>query len=277
LTVPADPTFADSSTQRESARTRGRTIFASPPWDEVADRAALLLSDPPADLEVEATPGYWIVVERDVSRSLPADFAQPLFRGEPVIRALDLDGAHTARLEVLTRESAQRLVEGVSRNSIEARWRIRHAEPIVDRLRLQEQLASAAAQLPVGAPNRVTRTLWLEAHAGLRALSEANGRPLLVAAGETRGALERLACFLDVGAYPPARYLAAAAASTALGQRLGDWFAGLGDAVGGDEAAARRTTGSIDQVRKEVHAVVRLSVGTHDWLADPDPFWLRAR
>ena len=273
--MPFDPTSADSSTRRESARTHGRTVFESPPWDEVADRAALLLTDPPSDLEVEATPGYWIVVERDVSRSLPADLAQPLYRGEPVVRALD--GAHAARLEVLTRESAQRLVEGVSRSGIEARWRVRHAEPIVDRLRLQEQLAAAAAQLPVGAPHRVTRTLWLEAHAGLRALSEANGRPLLVAAGETRGALERLACFLDVGAYPPARYLAVAAASTALGQRLGDWFAGFADAVGGDETAARRTTGSIEQVRKEVQTVVRLSVGTHDWLADPDSFWLRTR
>ncbi len=265
--------MTDPDTQREAARAQGRTLLEDAPWHEVADRAALLLTDPPTDLEVTATPGYWIVVERDVSRSLPSDLAQPLYRGDPVVRTIDGLG----RLEVLTLEAARRLVEGVSRSSIEARWRVRHSEPIADRLRLQEQLAASATQLPSEAPDRLVRALWLEAHAGLRALPDANARASLVVAGETRGALERLACFLEGGAYPPAAYLEAAAAPTALGQRLGGWFAGLAQAAGGDEAALRRTAGSVDQVREEVRTVVRQHLGVHGWLTDPDAFWLRAR
>lgn len=263
---------ADPDAQRESTRARGRSLLETPPWHEVADRAALILTDPPADLDVAATPGFWLVVERDVSRSLPADLAQPLYRGEAVVRPAD-----GSRLEVLTLEAALRLVEGVSRASLEARWRVRHAEPLSDRLRLGERLAAAATQLPGDVPDRVVRTLWLESHTALAALESAEGRLQLVVAGEARAALGRLACFLDAGAYPPARYLEAATAPTALGMRLDDWFDGLVAGVGGDEAAARRTAQSAGQVREEVRTLVRQRVGTHDWLTDPDAFWLRAR
>jgi hypothetical protein len=266
----------DPDAQRETARARGRTLLEGPSWDAVADRAALLLTDPPLELDATAAAapqfGFWLILERDVSRSLPDDLAQPLYRGEPVVRSED-----GARVEVMTLEAAQRLVEGVSRASIEARWRVRHAEPVQDRLRLGERLGASAAQLPGGAPERVARTLWLEANAGLNALLALDVTPSLVVAGETRGALERLACFLERGAYPPARYLEAAAAPTALGMRLGNWFTGLIDGVGGDESALRRTALSVDQVREEVRTVVRQRVGVHDWLQHPDAFWLRVR
>jgi hypothetical protein len=263
---------AGPDAQRESARARGRSLLEAQPWHEVADRAALILTDPPAEFDVETTPGFWFVIEREVSRSLPADLAQPLYRGEAVVRTLD-----DSRLEVLTLEAAARLVEGVSRASIEARWRVRNAEPLSDRLRLGERLAAAAAQLPGDAPDRVVRALWLESSAALRALEGAGSRLALVVAGEARTALARLACFLDTGAYPPARYLEVAAAPTALGMRLDDWFDGLVAGVGGDAAAARRTAQSAGQVLEEVRTVVRQRVGTHDWLTDPDAFWLRAR
>lgn len=49
---------ADPDAQRESARARGRSLLEAPPWHEVADRAALILTDPPAEFEVEATPAF---------------------------------------------------------------------------------------------------------------------------------------------------------------------------------------------------------------------------
>jgi hypothetical protein len=282
VTVTSDPDAHTADDPRDAARAQGRTLLEGAPWAEVADRAALLLTDPPAELDVESAPRYWLIVERDVSRSLPANMAQPLYRGEAVVLPLDGAGGR-GHLEVLTLEGATRLLDGVSRGAIEARWRVRHAQPLVDRLRLHERLSAAAAQLPSGAPERVTRTLWLEAHSGLRDLAATPAAATapkalsLVAAGETRGALERLACFLDAGAYPPARYLDVAAATTALGQRLVPWFDGLAAAAACDEAAVRRTTGSLDQVREEVRSVVRLREGTYDWLTDPDAYLLRSR
>lgn len=266
---------------REQAREWGRALLASPPWAAVSDRVTLLLVEPPFGLEEPpaTTPvTFWLTLDAAAARSLPPEYRTPLTTDRGVFQR-PRTPAELGRvsLAVMTDEALHRLLEGTSRSSMEARWQVRHVEAVSDRLRRTEQYALRAGLLPDDAPERVSRTLWLDAVTAARGLEVVAGSPLagLAPAGEAAAALARLACFDDSGAYPPAAYLLAAARQTRLGRRIATWLDDLPRAVGGDEAAARRVVGARDQVLEEARTILGERYRERPWLREPEAFSLR--
>lgn len=266
---------------REQAREWGRALLAAPPWSAVSDRVSLLLVDPPFGLEDGPATGvlsFWLTLDTQAARSLPAEYRTPLTSDRGVFeRPRTAAGAPRVSLAVMTDESVHRLLQGTSRASMEARWQARHVDLISDRLRRGEQYSLRAGLLPDEAPERVSRTLWLDAVSASRGLDGIEGDPAaaMAPAGEVSGALCRLACFDDHGGYPPAAYLRVAARQTRLGRRIATWLDDLPRAIGGDEAAARRVLGARDQVLEEARMILGERYRDRPWLREPEAFMLR--
>ncbi len=266
---------------REQAREWGRGLLAAPPWSDVSDRITLLLVSPPVGLDEDVTAGpptLWLTLDGGAARSLPTEYRTPLTSDRGVFERPRVSG-DLARLTlaVMTDDALHRLLQGTSRPSLEARWQVRHLEAVSDRLRRAEQYALRAGLLPDDAPERVSRTLWLEAVQAASAIDVLPVAPGAAAlpAGEAAAALCRLACFDDAGAYPPAAYLRAAARGTRLGRRIATWLDDLPRAVGGDEAAARRVVAARDQVLEEARTVLGERYRGRPWLQEPEAFLLR--
>lgn len=262
---------------RDAARAWGATLLASPPWSEVADRVTLLVVSPPLghdDTAASAT--LWLAIDAPTARLLPPEFAAPLGRDETVVhRPRTMDAA----LAVFTDAALHRLLQAVTPVGLEARWLIRRAEAITDRLHRLEEFQARANLLPAEAPERIARGLWLDlvsASLGLTAsLATARGAAL-PAAGETLGALLRLAVAVEDGAHPPVAWLAAGSAETRIGRRLRSWIDDLAAAVGGDEAAARRVLAARQQALDEVAQVLGERWRGRPWLQSPEAYLLRA-
>lgn len=265
----------------EQAREWGRALLAASPWSGVSDRVTLLLVEPPTGSEEApraAAFAFWLTLDAEAARSLPSEYRAPLTSDRSVFERprAGVAGARTS-LSVMTDESLHRLLQGTSRASMEARWQTRHAHTVADRMRRGEQYALRANLLPDDAPERISRTLWLDAVAASRgldvlAVDAASG---VGAAGEASAALCRLACFDDGGSYAPAAYLRHAARETRLGRRIATWLDDLPRAVGGDEDAARRVIGARDQVLEEARTILGERYRDRPWLRDPEAFLLR--
>ena len=262
-----------SDARSESAREWGRALLTTAPWSTVNDRATLLLVDPAPGLEIPAG-----AIDTATGRSLPAPYGTALASDRAVVERHRLPEAGIAKVAILTDDSLHRLLQGTTRTAMEARWQARHHEVVSDRMRRGEQYALRAGLLPDEAPERVTRTLFLELVAAIRGLSHLAAAPAsaVAAGGEASAALCRLACFDDSGAYPPPSYLRAGAVGTRIGRRLGVWLDDLARALGGDEASARRTLASREQVIEEVRTVLGELYRDRLWLRTPEAYGLRA-
>lgn len=267
---------------REQAREWGRALLAAPPWSTVSDRVSLLIVDPPIGLgDAIPTAGYsfWLTIDADAARSLPSEYRAALTSDRTIVEHPRVEaGQPRITLAVMTDESVHRLLQGVTRSGLEARWLARHADGVSDRMPRGEQYELRAGLLPEDAPERITRGLWIEAVSAVRGLDalSASGADGLPAAGEAMAALSRLACFDGSGGYPPAAYLRAVSRETRLGRRLVIWVDDLPKAVAGDEAAVRRVLAGRDQVIEEARTFLGERYRDRPWLRDPDAFILRA-
>jgi hypothetical protein len=273
----------DPAALRDQAREWGRSLLEAAPWESVSDRVTLLVVTPPASLEALVVPGHvalWLTIDRPAVRSLSADLARPLTQDEAVVQHHRAAGDTPAvTLTAMTDEALHRLLQGMSRRAMEARWHVRHVEAVADRLRRAEQYQARAGMLPEDGVERLARTLWVEtavAARGLDGLRSARPAEAIPAAGEAAAALCRLACAWDDGAYPLTEYLRAAAAETRIGRRVAPWLDDFGPAIGGDEAATRRVLGSREQALAEVRAVLGERFRARPWLTDPEAYALRA-
>jgi hypothetical protein len=275
--APASPSPPDAF--RERARERGRALLAVAPFDEIADRATLLLTSPPTGVDSDTVPAYaglWLIIETGDARALPAPYRGGLTRDSSYVEFLRASGEMPAVLLTITTNHTE-LLEGVSRRSLEARWSVRHAEAVRDRLDRLPRLAAAAARFPHEAMERILRPLWLQAAPALRTLwivAESPGDAVPVA-GEAAAAVCRIACVFDSGDHPPTEFLFAEAKTTRIGRRLTSWLDDFAPALGGDEVAARRVTAARDQVQREIAAVLAERYGDRPWLRDPEAFALR--
>ena len=254
----------------ESARAWARSLLDAAPWTELTERLSLLLTAPPAvqwaDGDESVPRAAWLIVDAATLRALPPELREPLLSdGNSVRRAPD------GELTVFTLDALSRLLDATTRRSLELRWNVRHAEPLHDPLRRQEELSAAAARLPDDAYERIVRPLYLQAVASLLALA----RPDVVVAGEAAAALARLACVLEDGIHPPPQWLMAAVAETELGARITSWLHDLPRALGGDEVAGRRVVSGGEAVRRAVDAVLRPHFGTARWFKAPEAYALR--
>lgn len=272
---------ASRHTLRERARARGLSLLECEPWSEVADRASLLLLDPPnVEWAIETEPAtLWLIVERELVRHLPKTAQDSLQRERVLIEQHRGPGEVAIDLVAFTEEGVNDLIEGISRRSLEARWGVTHAEPLRDKMRRQERLAGQAANLPEGGPERVIRPLYLQsvaATAALGAVASGDAASLLAAAGDAAGSLARLACVIESGSHPPPRHLLLAARETALGRRLATWLDDLPLLLAGDEAAGRRIAGSREQVIEETTRLLGPEFRDRPWLQDPTSYALRS-
>lgn len=262
---------------REQAREWGRALLAAAPWSGVSDRVTLLLVEPPARFPATQRATFWLTVDAPTARSLPDPYGPALASDRAVVeypRGSDLQ----VMLNVLTDETLHRFLGGTTPNAIEARWQARHLEVISDRLRRSEQYALRAGLIPDDAPERITRTLFLELVAAVKALAPLEAAPsaTFAAAGAASAAACRLACFDDAGNYPPLEHLRAVAAETRFGRRIATWLDDLVRAVGGDDAAARRAVAAGDQVVVEARTILGEIYRDRLWLRTPEAFSLRA-
>lgn len=270
---------------RERAREQGRSILSVAPWAEIEHRLTLLLVEPPAVPWAGAAAGaaLWLITDGAAARTLPDGQREPLLRDGVLLPQAHAtggaEGAAAIDLTAFTLERIEGALEGVGRRSLELRWSVRRAEPLHDPLRRHDQLAAAAARIPDDALERIVRPLYLQAHESLRTLEAvlAAGRydDATVAAGEAAGALTRIACVLEEGIHPPARWLLPAARETGLGGRIAPWLDDLPAAAGGDEAAVRRVRDGCDAVLRAVTAALHPRFGGADWLLSPDASALR--
>jgi hypothetical protein len=273
----------DPAALREQAQEWGRALLLQPPWEPLTERLSLIMVSPPVDSTLEYAPPeatLWLLLDRPSMGSLPDTIGQPLRTiGAHVERHRATTTTPAITLAVRSVEAIEHQVEGVGRREFELRWTLLHAAPIADRLRRLEQLASTARLLPPDGLERAVRGLWLDAQAAGRALWPLASEPghALTAAGELSGALLRLACLMDEGAYPPADWLRSAATGTRIGMRLGAWLDDLTAGLSSDDAAARRAVNAVDQVLEEVRLVLRERYADRDWLRDPAVYELRAR
>lgn len=269
-----------AATLRDRAREWGRALLAAAPWDALSERVTLIVTAPPTG--VEAAPGtvaLWLAIDTPSARALPAEY-RGLLSDDAVIQRHRASGdLPEIVLTITTDTAADRLLQGVTQRAMEARWQVRHAEVVTDRLRRAENFALRAGMLPDDGPERILRGLWVEAHAAARAfpaIAGPRGAEALGAAGELVAALCRIACFMDDGAYPPSEWLLVAARPTRIGKRIGAWIDGVVPALGGDAAAARRVASSLDQVIAEVQEVLAERYRGRPWLTAPEAFALRA-
>ncbi|MCK9495084.1 MAG: hypothetical protein M0R75_06255 [Dehalococcoidia bacterium] len=262
---------------REQAREWGRALLAGTPWTGVPDRVTLLLVEPPVRFPSTGSVTYWLTVDTAAARGLADPYGPALTSDRAVVEHPRTPGLNVT-LAVMTDEALHRFLGGTTPAAIEARWQARHLEPISDRLRRGEQYALRAGLLPDDVPERVTRTLFLELVAAVRALAPLEVQPSagLAAAGAASAAACRLACFDDAGNYPPAQHLRAEAAETRLGRRIVTWLDDLVRAVGGDDAAARRAVSAGDQVIEEARTILGELYRDRPWLRTPEAFALRA-
>ncbi len=276
-----DPTAA----LREQARERGRRLLAAPPFESIADRTTLLLTSPPADdlgdaAFAPAVPAFWMLVDPALARALP----------DPYRSALQRDGVYVARerargpgdaldgYDLTITIDATTTFEGVARRTLESRWAVRHAQVVHDRMGRHAQLIAAAGRYPQDVPERITRALWLQLVAAVRALwviGVAPAAAALPAAGEAAAALCRLACVHDEGDHPTLDLLVAVARGTRIGKRVATWLDDLAAALGGDAAATRRVLAAADQVLREVAGVLGELYRDRPWLRDPEAYALR--
>lgn len=276
---------------REQAREQGRLILGVAPWAEIEHRLTLLLVEPPAVpwAGVSATAVLWLITDGAAARTLPDGQREPLL-GDGVLRlpahatggAAGAAGAGAIDFTAFTLERIEGALAGVGRRSLELRWSMRRAEPLHDPLRRHDQLAAAAARIPEDSFDRIMRPLYLQAYESLRMLEAvlAAGQydNATVAAGEAAGALTRIACVLEEGIHPPARWLLPAARETDLGGRITSWLDDLPAAASGDEAAARRVRDGCDAVLRAATSALHPRFGSADWLLSPEASTLwRAR
>ena len=276
--MPGDP-----DELRERAQEWGRALLLKPPWEPLTERLSLILVAPLPGSRLESTPPaatLWMLLDRGVMGSLPDAVKQPLLETGA---AIERHGATvtTPPIELAIRnvEGIEHQIEGTGRREMELRWTLIHATPIADRLRRLETLAARARLLPPDGLERAVRSLWLEAHAAAAALWPLPTAPAhaLPAGGELAGALLRLACLMDEGAYPPADRLRSEAAETRIGLRLRGWLDDLSAGFAGNDAAGRRAVNASAQVLEEVRLVLRERYADRPWLRDAASYELRAR
>ncbi len=254
---------------RERARAWARSLLDAPPWTELTERLSLLLTAPPAVQwaeDDESPPAAWLIVDAATLRSSPAELREPLLSDGSFVRR-----APDGELTVFTQDTLSRLLDATTRRSLELRWSVRHAEPLHDPLRRQEELSAAAVRLPDDAQERIVRPLYLQAAASLMALV----RPDVAVAGEAAAALARIACVMEGGIHPPPQWLMAAAAETELGARIASWLDDLPRALGGDEVAGRRVVAGGEAVRRALDAALRPHFGAERWFTAPEAYALR--
>ncbi|GMU39496.1 MAG: hypothetical protein AMXMBFR23_03620 [Chloroflexota bacterium] len=267
---------------RIQAREWGQSLLAASPWAAVADRVTLLIVDPPAGIEGAPAPSsvtLWLAIDPPAARSLPNEYRTPLTSDQPLFeRHRATATAPAVGLAVLTDDGLHRLLQGVTRPAVEARWQARHAEVVSDRLHRAEQFALRAGMLPSDGPERILRALWLDLVGAARGLEIGPDAPAaaLPALGEVAAAVCRIAVALEDGAYPTPGYLRAAARETRIGRRLNAWLDDFAAAANGDEAAMRRALGSRDQAIEEVRTVLAEPFRDRPWLRTPEAFLLRA-
>lgn len=262
---------------REQAREWGRALLAGAPWSNVSDRVTLLLVEPPARHPATDGVTFWLTLDTTAARGLPDPYGPALSTDRAVVEH-PRHPSMRITLAVLSDEALHRFLGGTTPAAIEARWQARHHEVISDRLRRGEQYALRAGLLPDDAPERITRTLFLDLVSAVRAIAPLEVHPAdsLAAAGLASAAACRLACFDDAGNYPPAEHLRSAAADTRLGRRIGPWLDDLVSAVGGDDAAARRSISAGPQVIEEARLILGELYRDRPWLRTPEAFALRA-
>lgn len=268
-----------SAALREQAREWGRALIDAAPWADVADRVTLLVTAPPTGLDAAPNSvSLLLAIDTPAARSLPPEYRALPSEDTLVQRHRATASMPAVSLTIVTDNALDRLLQTVTRRAMEARWQVRHAEVVTDRLHRAENFALRASMLPGDGPERVVRGLWVEAAAAARAfpaIGGPRGLDALPAAGELVAALCRIACFVDDGAYPATEWLLPAARPTRIGKRIGSWIDGVAPALGGDEAAARRVGSSVDQVMHEVQEVLAERYRSRPWLAEPEAFTLR--
>jgi hypothetical protein len=270
-------TAADAvASLREQVAEAARALLATPAWEPVAPRTLLLRVRPPAAewADASGTPLLWAILDASEARAFPPELRGALVRdGSAFERVPGGADPPAMQLAVFTSEGIGRLLEGVTRRSLEARWSVRHAEPLHDPLHRFDMLVGAAARLPADALERIVRPLYVQAAQALDALAAAppEGRPetALVLAGEAAAAVCRLACVVESGSHPPAEWLVPEARTTHLGKRVSSWLDDLAPAVGGEERAARWIRDSGAGVLRELVGVLRAEFAGRDWLNDP--------
>jgi len=249
-------------------------LSASAPWDEVAGRLTVLLTAPP--LLPGITPhraSCWLVLDPTEARILPDPWRSALGTGGVhVARVQSADGL-PASLAVLTEDAAARVLDGVTRRALEARWSVRHGRAVHDPLHRHEAMMLAAGRLPADRMESIVRPLFLQVVAGVRALAAAEPDPAGI--GEAGAAVARLACVLEEGFHPPTEWLLPVARETRLGQRVGSWFTDLGPAMAGDERARRWVADAGDGVLRQLTEVLRAEFSGRAWLQDPESYSLR--
>ncbi len=268
-------TTGPTSALREQAREWGRALLDAPEWADVPDRVTLLIVSPAAGYDDDArTITLWLTIDVPAARSLRREY-EGLARDEVVVERRALS---PGTLVAMSDASLHRLMQGTTRAAVEARWRVRHAEAVADRLHRLDEFNVRANMLPEDALERIVRALWLDLHAAAASLDaiEAHPRAALPAAGEVAAAIARLAVVLEEGAYPPAELLMRAARETRIGKRLGQWLNDLGAAVSGDAAAGRRVVASREQALVEVREVVGERWRSRPWWRDPEAYAVRA-
>jgi hypothetical protein len=270
-------------TLREQAQEWGRSLLQQAPWEPLSERLSLILASPLPNARLAAVPPravVWLLVDRASAGSLPEAVRKPLLSGGALVqRHAGTATSPAVELAVRTAEGVEAQLERTGRRDFEVRWTLLHATVIADRLRRLEALAARARLLPPDGLERAVRELFLEAHAAARgvwAVAEAPSEAMSVA-GELAGALLRLGCLLDHGAYPTGELLRSEASDTRIGMRLGVWLDDLGSGLGGDEAAGRRAASAVEQVLEEVRTVLRERYASRDWLVDPAAYELRSR
>ncbi|MCA9848200.1 MAG: hypothetical protein KC472_09520 [Dehalococcoidia bacterium] len=262
---------------REQAREWGRALLSGTPWSTVSDRVTLLLVEPPAKFPATSSVTFWLTIDTPSARNLPEPYGPAISADRAVVEHPRAEGLRVT-LSVMSDDALHRFLSGTTPAAIEARWQARHTEAVSDRLRRGEQYALRANLLPDDAPERISRTLFLDLVSSVRALRslEASPAPGLAAAGGASAAACRLACFDDEGSYPPLEHLRTVASETRLGRRIGTWLDDLVKAVGGDDAAARRAASAADQVVEEARVILGELYRDRPWLRTPEAFALRA-
>jgi len=268
---------------RGRAQEWGRALLLQAPWEPLTERLSLILVSPSAQSSMDDAPPMatlWMLLDRAAMGSLPDALRRPLMEtGATIERHRATVTTPEVELAVRGVEAIQHQIEGTSRRDLELRWILAHATPVADRLRRLETLAAQGRLLPPDGLERAVRSLWLEAHAASRALWPIGVAPrhALAPAGELAGALLRLACLIDEGAYPPADRLRSEAAETRIGLRIGAWLNDLLAGLAGDDVAGRRSDTASEQVLEEVRLVLRERYADRPWLQEPAVYELRAR
>ncbi|MBK33356.1 MAG: hypothetical protein CL771_07035 [Chloroflexi bacterium] len=290
MTQPSRPEDHTASAYVKILTEWGQEFVNNQQWDEIRDRATLLLVTPThqqRDIDlgndrIAAT--YWLILERETLRWAPDNIRTDLQSGQAVVQQYGPSVVHPdsplTHVTILRDDAASKILTSIpaqSRTAMEARWHIPLSTSLHDPLRRFDRLKAEAGSHDAREIERCIKHMWIAINGVAQSLSgvtHQNSMDFTLLAGELAGNILRIGSALEHSSHPMAEYLTATSGNNPTGRITGSWIQMLLSSDETDRAQAQR---AIEGILREVRGLLAVQYRGRDWLQSPTADRLRVQ